>query len=235
MTLNDATWTQVGTQATQTIATLSAGSSTTLPITFTLNASAVGTITNLAEISVDDGDDCDSTPDSDSANDGTVTDNDIGTACDVGGDEDDHDPASITVIGPTIEVLKYSANTADQDGNTDDSNITNDTQTITQNAAAVFHIVVTNNGTEDLNTIALTDALAAVCNRTDAQTQLLIAAIGNNDSVFNIGESFRYTCTQTPVPADYTNTIIVTGIGVTSATAVTDQDTTIVDVNTGGG
>jgi hypothetical protein len=34
------------------------------------------------------------------------------------------------VVAPTIEVLKFSANQGDTDGNKDDSNITNDSQKI---------------------------------------------------------------------------------------------------------
>ncbi len=89
---------------------------------------------NYAEISNDDGDDCDSNHDQD-RDDDAVTDDEIGIQCDTNpDDEDDHDIEAI-VIGqpgsePAIEVLKYSANGADQDGNTDDSNVTNDTQKI---------------------------------------------------------------------------------------------------------
>ena len=71
LTLNDSAWTLSGNRATRTISSLTAGSDTTLSITFTIDADAPRTIKNLAEISNDDGNDCDSTPDSDPSNDWT--------------------------------------------------------------------------------------------------------------------------------------------------------------------
>ena len=97
LTLNDAAWTQSGDQATRTISSLAAGANTTLTITFTIDTDAPRIVKNLAEISSDDGDDCDSTPDNDPANDGIIDDNAIGTACEPGGDEDDHDIEEITI------------------------------------------------------------------------------------------------------------------------------------------
>lgn len=83
--------------ATRVLSSLKAGESTDVTITFTLNSSATGTIRNIAEISDDDGNDCDSTTDTDSTND-ALTDDEIGTRCDTNpDDEDDHDIAEITV------------------------------------------------------------------------------------------------------------------------------------------
>lgn len=95
--LNDSTWTQSGATAKQTISAISAGEKKTLTIQFKIAANPPASITNLAEISWDDGNDCDSTPDSIVGNDGTVIDNATGTGCEPGGDEDDHDPETIVI------------------------------------------------------------------------------------------------------------------------------------------
>ena len=97
LTLSDSNWTQSGNKATRVISSLSSGQSVVLPITFRIASDAPRTIKNVAEISSDDGNDCDSTPDQDNTNDGTVTDNAIGTGCEAGGDEDDHDIETIIV------------------------------------------------------------------------------------------------------------------------------------------
>lgn len=180
---------------TQTIPTIAVGQSTTLTITFTIDADATGTITNFAEISEDNNDDCDSTADSNPNNDGTPVDNAVGTGCEPGGDEDDHDPESITLVGPSISVDKTDNNTLDQDGST-----RNDTQTLNVGDSAVFEITVTNTGTEDLQDIVLTDVIAPNCGgsvtlpATSPATFLSFSHTGNNDAVFNPGETFTYTC-----------------------------------------
>ncbi len=240
LTLTGSEWTQSGSLATRTLSgTIVPNGTGSLDISFVVDATATGTITNTAEISADNGDDCDSTTDQIRTND-AVTDDDIGAQCiNNPDDEDDHDIAIITIgvsgLNPNIEVLKFSANQADTDGNTDDSNVTNDSQRIIAGGTAIFKIVVTNNGNEDLNNVVLTDALAPACNRTDVQTQVLITAIWNNDSIFNVGESFTYNCNDTGITADYTNSITVTANWVTSTTLVTDTDTSFVDIPGGWG
>ena len=95
-------------------------------ITFTIDTDAPNRINNFAEISRDDGDDCDSTPDGINGNQdgetestGMVNDN-IGNGCNPGGDEDDHDIEPITIpdpIVPSIIIDKRDANSDfDQDG-----------------------------------------------------------------------------------------------------------------------
>lgn len=67
----------------------------------------------------------------------------------------------ITVRTPTtpmITIDKSDDNEEDADGA-----IGNDTQTVEYGAAAVFKIKVSNNGTEDLKNINLTDANAPAC------------------------------------------------------------------------
>ena len=118
--LADGNWTQSGTLATRTIASLGQGASTTVSITFTVDANYQGgDIVNFAEVSDADNalnqPDVDSTPDQDNTNDaggqpnspaddavngdGTGTPGDGNAAT----DEDDHDPALITV-DPLIDL-----------------------------------------------------------------------------------------------------------------------------------
>lgn len=85
-----------------------------IEITFTIDSNATGTIINYAEIQEDDGNDCDSTPDNDNTNDGTVIDDDIGTGCDQGGDEDDHDLETITLTTPVTDVYLVKSLPVDQ-------------------------------------------------------------------------------------------------------------------------
>gem|GEM_PF-6458116 len=75
-------------------------------------------IANYAEISADDGDDCDSTADANDSNDGQVIDNNIGQGCDEGGDEDDHDVEEITITQPDVEICDGQDN--DGDGEIDE-------------------------------------------------------------------------------------------------------------------
>ncbi len=100
LVLNDPNWTAVGTDATITLTgPISPMEQETINITVTVTEA--GDLTNFAEIAdAQDGrgnhlDDIDSTADSDDANDGPVTDNSIDGS---NGDEDDHDPAVISVV-----------------------------------------------------------------------------------------------------------------------------------------
>lgn len=68
---------------------------------------------------------------------------------------------TVTVTVPTtpnITIDKRDDNSADTDGA-----IGNDTQTVVSGATAVFKIRVTNNGTEDLKNLELTDTIAPNC------------------------------------------------------------------------
>lgn len=121
MTLNDTAWTQSGTMAVRTIGSIAPGNSTTLNIIFTINDDAPQNINNFAEISSDNGEDCDSTPDSVNGNeDGEnigLIDDAIGTACEPDGDEDDHDIAPIVVqdgeiTPPTCDSITANPNSA---------------------------------------------------------------------------------------------------------------------------
>lgn len=90
-------------------------------ITFTIDNDAPKNINNFAEISSDSGDDCDSTPDrinGNGAGESTgLIDDAVGTTCEPGGDEDDHDIAPITVedgedVVPSCDAISASPNSA---------------------------------------------------------------------------------------------------------------------------
>jgi uncharacterized repeat protein (TIGR01451 family) len=116
----------------------------------------------------------------------------------------DFDDTQVLLVKPLIQVIKTDSNLNDLD------NVQgNDTQTVQEGDSAIFAITVQNNGTEDLKTVILTDPKSASCNRTDAQTKALIKLIGNKDEIFNVGESFSYTCEKTNTQIDYTNIIDV--------------------------
>jgi len=99
LSLNDTNWTSVS----DTVATymfdgaLAPDTTETIQITMMVDEYVLGSLTNWAEISEDDGDvlwgDIDSTPDADNTDPYTTDDAIDG----VGGDEDDHDPAEIMI------------------------------------------------------------------------------------------------------------------------------------------
>ncbi len=100
LTLADSDWMANGNNATTTInGPLMPGDDTSVDISFTVDATVAGTLTNFAEISGAEDtngnpqDDVDSTPDNNNTNDGTPIDN----ATNDSNDEDDHDPASIVI------------------------------------------------------------------------------------------------------------------------------------------
>lgn len=49
------------------------------------------------------------------------------------------------------------------------------------------------------------------------------------------GEYFEYVCERANTQADYVNSATVTALGVDSGDTVTDTDTTVVDIDGGGG
>lgn len=102
--LTDISWTQTGSLETGFFASynfpdIPAGGWREKSIFYRITNDASDIITTHTEISRDDGDDCDSTPDRDILNDGILIDNYFGTGCEVGTEisEDDHDFAAITV------------------------------------------------------------------------------------------------------------------------------------------
>ena len=161
--LNDPAWTDNG-DGTATIAggPLAAGRSVDIPITTTAVAVSPGEFVNIAEISLDDGVDIDSTPDSDPTNDnqpaapGDPTDN---VTDNTAGDEDDQDPAGVRVSNFDLALTKvYTSDTA---GDTTDG-------VIVPGADVTFTITVENQGTIDATTFDVTDFLPAGFTLNDA-------------------------------------------------------------------
>ena len=155
----------------------------------------------------------------DGDNDADISANVIAT----GGTVTDTDPSTVQVVTPSIQIVK------------DDNDNNDDTQALVEGDTANFSVVVTNNGTADLNQVVITDAEAPGCARTDVQTQALIAAVGNNDTTFNPGESFSYTCSfvnvTTTTFVDNDNDIDVSANVVASGASTTDIDDTEVLVS----
>ncbi len=155
LTLNDADWSLAGTNATyNTLVDIPAGQNASFDITFTVSNSFTGTsIVNFAEIAVADNDedntntaptDVDSTPDTNSTNDGTPVDNATDNS---GGDQDDHDPATINVIQPIrtfdlalVKLVSNSQNYPIAPGND-----------------VTFTITVFNQGNVDATNVQITD------------------------------------------------------------------------------
>jgi hypothetical protein len=77
----------------------------------------------------------------------------------------------------------------------------------------------------------ISDPLVPACSRTIIETNAILQTIGDLDTVFDIGESFPYNCTDPIVTADYTNVITVNAIGIISTTPVTDTDPSVVIVS----
>jgi len=101
--LKGTVWTKSGSKAILDYGNIAVWTNRSETISFIINSSAPATIKNFAEISYDDGNDCDSTPDSingnqtgEKENDGLI-DDDIWNGCNAGGDEDDHDIAVIKI------------------------------------------------------------------------------------------------------------------------------------------
>ena len=105
---------------------------------------------------------------------------------------------------------------------------------MTSGTDAVFKITVTNDGTEDLTSVVVTDEEVPACSLSEARALLEIQAIGNNDSIFNVGESFEYECTDEGVTEEYTNVARVDAVGVDSGIEVDDTNDSEVKIYTTG-
>lgn len=125
---------------------------------------------------------------------------------------------------PSINIEKYSWNTDDLDWDISDS-ITNDTQTVNNGDKAVFKIKVTNNGTEDLKDVVITDIVEPSCNRTALETKTLYSG-----ETFKTWDTFTYTCEKSNTTENYTNTAKVVAKWVNSNQVVNDNDPTNVKV-----
>jgi len=142
---------------------------------------------------------------------------------------------------PSIVVDKRDSNSADLDGITG----TNDSQTIYKGETSSFKIRVTNNGEEALKNIKLTDAKEQSCatkqggtvnlsgkNFTNVNNQTVEIYYGgagsHTNNTLEVGEWFEYYCAKSNTTAKYTNTVITSGVGVTSGTLVDDSDPTTI-------
>jgi len=250
LTLNDGDWDlENGNAYYNPDIILLPGQTETIQITFIVNDDASETIRNFAEISETSGwDDCDSTPDDTNWNQDGETeisgmeDNETGGRCDDDEDEDDHDFEDITIgtPAPSVKIDKTDANPdLDQDGNIGG----NDSQRVNVWQEAVFKIRVTNDGTEALEEIVISDIQAPNCagdvtlpgTYPSSWSNFTTGWSGNlTNSVLEPGEYFEYTCSKSDTQADYTNTARVDAEWIDSAQEVSDSDTSRVDVPGGG-
>ena len=165
LTLADADWTESAGVATLNtpIAALAVGDSTTVDITFTVDAGADGTINNFAEISAalngagEPVEDIDSTPDPTPGDTGPETagdpdDDNIDDSGKAGEDEDDHDVATLEVTSePAIFDLALQKQMADG------SNL----GSVMPGDSVTFTITVINQGTVNAENVTVTDYLPA--------------------------------------------------------------------------
>ncbi len=93
---------------------------------------------------------------------------------------------------------------------------TPDVQQVLVGGTATFNIVITNTSAIDLENVTTTDPLASNC------SQVIGGLIA--------GGTASYTCSVSPVNADFTNVITVTGTPVTGGPPVSDSDDALVDV-----
>ncbi len=121
--------------------------------------------------------------------------------CTSGTAVNDTDVSDVTVA-PEITIVK------------DDADNTDDTQEVPNDGTATFTITVTNNGTEDLCNVVVTDPNGLNCEMTYT----------DNGGTLAIGDTWTYTCTQTNVTTAFTNTATVNAEGCTSGTTATDED-----------
>ncbi len=148
------------------------------------------------------------------------------------------DNQAVLDTDPTVIILKPNApaininkddstpGTVDTDGN--------DTQMVNFGTQADFTIKVTNTGQESLKNVRVEDPLAPSCNLSISEALVKIRSTGNNDGIFNPGESFTYTCSDPRVIAGYQNTAIVYGNSILDDDPVTDNDPTIIVINPNG-
>ena len=146
-----------------------------------------GDFVNWAEISSDSGDDIDSTPDANQGNDnqpaapGDPTDNVVDNTA---GDEDDHDPAPITVEEtPVFDLALIKVLAAGQSG------------VIAPGDDVTFTITVTNQGNVDAASFDVTDFLPAGFSLNDAAW----TAGAGNTATYTGGPCLLYT---SPSPRD---------------------------------
>lgn len=182
LTLSDKNWTDNGdgTATLKTpIASLAAGTSTTVEINFTVAANATkGTLSNVAEISAakdKDGNpfvDKDSTPDSNGGNDPVVKDDVIDNT---DGDEDDHDKADITItVDPKVDVELVKSVTDDKG---------QPVTTVRRGQTVIYTLTATNKGPDAASNVTVKDTLPASLTFVSAE-----AGYDNASGVWTVGD-----------------------------------------------
>lgn len=203
LTLNDPAWTAVGGKASLNtpISSILAGQMVTRAITFTINSSFAGTVTNSVEISAaTGGTDIDSSPDTDNTNDGTpkndvVTENHKTNPLD---DEDDSDIESLSVVSCTNANLVASV-------------VMSPTTIRSQSDVVQVTYALVNKGAIAVNNVTF-DGKVSLFNRTGTNTTLTLTKQGDtgNDGIMLPNEAWIYTgtFTNTYSPGDV---FVVTG------------------------
>lgn len=142
-----------------------------------------------------------------------------------------------TTVTPSIQIDKRDANPADLDWII----WTNDSQTVNVWSGATFRIRVTNNWTESLRNLVLTDVIAPNCagNVTLPSTYpgtwsgfTTLWSWNHTNNILEPWEYFEYTCSRANTAIWYTNSATVTWAWVTSWTSVNATDTTVVIIPT---
>lgn len=144
-------------------------------------------------------------------------------------------PITVTITTPACADAPVPSITIDKD----DADNGDDTQ-ISTNGEATFTITITNDGTEDLCNIMLTDIPSdssvdvTMCEPTFASidTDNGTVAAGSGDGQLNVGESETYTCTVTGITTGFSNSMEVVAEGCDTGAGVTlmDDDPTEVTV-----
>jgi uncharacterized repeat protein (TIGR01451 family) len=105
-----------------------------------------------------------------------------------------------------------------------------DIQKINSGGTAIFTISVANPGTTVITDISVSDTLSPNCARSQAEFMALLGAVGDNDNELDPGEAVTYTCEQTNVTANYTNSATVSGSVAAIPCVVTATDTSEVEI-----
>jgi len=123
----------------------------------------------------------------------------------------DNDPSTVFVPEAEVPMVTVDKNDADNG---------DDMQTVSMGGDAMFTITVTNNGTEDLCNVSVTDPNGLACEMTYTA----------NGGTLVVGDTWTYMCTVPGATANYVNTAIVNAQGCTSGTIVSDNDPSTVFV-----
>ena len=152
-----------------------------------------------------------------------------------GGIVTDTDDTEVLLVSPSVQIVKTDSNPAlDLD-----TVVWNDTQTVNSGTKAVFKIRVTNDGTEPLKNLVVTDAVGPNCawnvtlpnTKPSSWSGFKVAGSGNHsNNVLEPGEYFEYTCEKGNTTANYTNIANISAQWNTSNITVTDSDPTDVIV-----